>query len=176
MKVKEKLVGDSLDFKLAGLMGETPGRFLVLCLDGEVFGAFGTPVDTEQKRGVFSQMIELLNNREDALGWETLWSQWSAELLSQYEEAREQRTKWRPLATMESHVVVPGRSSRVGLAMEALRTYEEAWAGWRVGRASGSDCYEVAIKMVNKEGIWHAGDDLARVICEALVMWLQGRK
>ncbi len=109
----------ALDLAITLRLGEKPGDFIVLCLDGQVMKGFGTPFDTLNNRHLAEMRVERLNDRSSHSWWPEFFASWKQNLTDQFSlPADATAESFRPVCSWAIHRVCTGWSQRLFTAIQ----------------------------------------------------------
>jgi hypothetical protein len=167
------ICGEPIDYELSEILGEKPGEFLVLHLNGVRFERFGTPYNTLRNRSEWDEFVKCLNSKSKKSLWFDLWDNWGNEIRRQFDLPEDATAQdFRPVASYKISRVVPGRSKYLHAAIQLFEEAGTRVKSWSVVRQITRNNLVTCLTYDNVV-ISEEGSDLPMAICKAVLRALK---
>lgn len=162
-----------LDFELSDLLGEKPGDFIVLCIDGQQVPFAGTPYDSPRAREIQQLFVDRLNDRSKKSLWPEYFTNWKPYFCQHYKLPPETTAEtYHPTFSFAISRVCAGYSKHLHVAIGIFAELGGRVKSWTVAKAdNGAEIVEIvsAAGAVYRE----TGEGMARLISQAAVRLLR---
>lgn len=167
MNPKIIINADPLDVELCHALGEKMHDYIVTCFDGVLFEMFGTPSDGPHARERHELLAQQLNDKSTDSRWPEFFESWKGEICKQFKLPPETTaTDYHPCVTWQVHRVCAGYTTWLSAAVSLFEKIGSRLTSWIISKNKGGNIVEI-------EGheflVRHTGEDLPRVVCQAVL-------
>lgn len=163
----------SLDFELCELLGEKPGDFIVLYLDGKPVPFTGTPYDSPYQRERYQLFVDGLNSRGKESHWPEFFTNWKAHFCHEYKLPVETKpTEFHPAFSFAIHRVCAGYSEHPHVAISVLEKIGPRLRSWGLSQDSKGVVFAQLVSL-DGESYRESGKGLAQVLSAVAVRFLR---
>lgn len=141
-----------LDFELTELLGEKPGDFIVLYLDGQPVPFTGTPYDSPSQRESYQRFVESLNSRGKESRWPEFFANWKSYFCHHYKLPVETTSEqYHPTFSWAIHRVCAGYSEHPHLAITLFEKIGHRIRTWKLSKSNEGIEFAELVTLGGKE-------------------------